>query len=115
MKSTSENYGNAMLRPTGYAYSGGGRKIVRVDVSVDGGATWQAADKLESDAAEHPKAWGWSLWTARVAVPNGASQLQLVAKAVDSNYNTQPEKPADIWNLRGVLSNAYHRVTVRVG
>lgn len=98
----------------GYAYSGGGRKIVRVDVSVDGGVTWQEADKLESDAAEHPKAWGWSLWTATVAVPKGATQLQLVAKAVDSNYNTQPENAADIWNLRGVLSNAYDRVTVRV-
>jgi sulfite oxidase len=24
----------------GYAYSGGGRGIVRVDVSVDGGNTW---------------------------------------------------------------------------
>jgi hypothetical protein len=27
----------------GYAYSGGGRGIVRVDVSTDGGKTWNAA------------------------------------------------------------------------
>lgn len=28
----------------GYAYSGGGRGIIRVDVSVDGGKTWTSAD-----------------------------------------------------------------------
>jgi sulfite oxidase len=28
----------------GYAWSGGGKGIVRVDVSADGGKTWQTAD-----------------------------------------------------------------------
>lgn len=98
----------------GYAYSGGGRKIVRVDISSDGGKTWRAVDKLESDAAEHPKAWGWTLWTAYVDAPKNATKLDLVVKAVDSNYNTQPETFENIWNLRGVLSNAYHRITINL-
>lgn len=42
------------------------------------------------------------------------SKVELWAKAVDSSYNTQPETFANIWNLRGVLSNAYHRVKVKV-
>jgi hypothetical protein len=28
----------------GYAYSGGGRGIVRIDVSADGGKTWKTGD-----------------------------------------------------------------------
>ena len=28
----------------GYAWSGGGRGIIRVDVSIDGGKTWQCAE-----------------------------------------------------------------------
>ena len=28
----------------GYAFSGGGQSIIRVDVSADGGATWTTAD-----------------------------------------------------------------------
>jgi DMSO/TMAO reductase YedYZ molybdopterin-dependent catalytic subunit len=32
---------------SGFSYSGGGRGIVRVDVSMDGGATWQTADLKE--------------------------------------------------------------------
>lgn len=88
--------------------------MVRVDISSDGGRTWQACDTLQSDAAEHPYAFGWSLWTAQVSVPPKAATLNLVVKAVDSNYNTQPENFKDIWNLRGVLSNAYHKITVNI-
>lgn len=104
---------NNTIKVKGYAWSGGGRKIVRVDVSCDGGKNWQAADVLESDEARHPRAWGWSIWTAEVPVPKGKSEAQLCVKAVDSQYNTQPENFENIWNLRGVLANAYHRVNVK--
>jgi sulfite oxidase len=33
----------------GYAWSGGGRGIVRVDVSSDGGATWHTAELRKPD------------------------------------------------------------------
>ena len=109
-----ESFKSALLHFAGYAYSGGGRKIVRVDISADGGKTWRAVDNLVSDDAAHPQAWGWTLWSADVEVPKGAKQVELVVKAVDSQYNTQPENFENIWNLRGVLSNAYHRVTVNI-
>ena len=102
------------LTVRGYAYSGGGRKIVRVDISLDGGKSWRACDSLQSDESEHPKSWGWTLWTAKVEIPEGVKDIHLVSKAVDSNYNTQPENFSNIWNLRGVLSNAYHRVNVKI-
>jgi len=41
-------------------------------------------------------------------------QVELWVKAVDSCYNTQPENVENIWNLRGVLTTAYHRVIVNI-
>lgn len=38
------------LTVRGYAYSGGGRGIIRVDVSIDGGKTWQDATLLDGSA-----------------------------------------------------------------
>jgi sulfite oxidase len=40
---------NSPFSTSGYAYSGGGREIVRVDISTDNGATWDQADLLEDD------------------------------------------------------------------
>uniref|UniRef100_A0A671N6G5 Sulfite oxidase n=1 Tax=Sinocyclocheilus anshuiensis TaxID=1608454 RepID=A0A671N6G5_9TELE len=105
----------------GYAWSGGGREVVRVDVSIDGGKTWHVAKLHTSDQEQHPapppppgRAWAWKLWEIDVPIPHRAQELEIVCKAVDSSYNTQPDTVAPIWNLRGVRSNAWHRVQVKV-
>lgn len=41
-------------------------------------------------------------------------QVEIWAKAVDSSYNTQPDNVENIWNLRGVLTNSYHKVKVKL-
>ncbi|XP_029809713.1 sulfite oxidase, mitochondrial isoform X1 [Suricata suricatta] len=97
----------------GYAWSGGGRAVVRVDVSLDGGLTWHVAE-LDGEEQRPRKAWAWRLWQLQAAVPAGKKELNIVCKAVDDSYNVQPDTVAPIWNLRGVLSNAWHRVHVRV-
>lgn len=43
----------------GYAYSGGGRKVTRVEVSLDGGAKWEQA---EVKCYEEPNAHGAADW-----------------------------------------------------
>ncbi|XP_028392846.1 sulfite oxidase-like [Dendronephthya gigantea] len=96
----------------GYAWSGGGRGIVRVDVSPDGGKTWQIAELKKSEQPEG-RAWGWTLWEAAIPVQN-RDTVEVCCKAIDSSYNSQPENVAPIWNLRGVLSTAWHRVKVTV-
>nr|XP_033792921.1 sulfite oxidase, mitochondrial [Geotrypetes seraphini]XP_033792922.1 sulfite oxidase, mitochondrial [Geotrypetes seraphini] len=97
----------------GYAWSGGGREVVRVDVSLDGGSTWHVA-KLTGEKQAPGQAWAWKLWTLTVPLPAGRTELEILCKAVDSSYNVQPDTVAPIWNLRGVLSNAWHRVHVSV-
>ncbi|KAM4751716.1 sulfite oxidase, mitochondrial isoform 1-T3 [Cyanocitta cristata] len=97
------------LTVKGYAWSGGGREVVRVDVSLDGGRTWRVAEL----PGQRGGRWAWALWELRAPVAAG-SRLDIVCKAVDRSYNVQPDSVAPIWNLRGVLSNAWHHVPVTV-
>lgn len=105
----------------GYAWSGGGREVVRVDVSIDGGKTWKIAqlkcsEKGEDEGISPPpgQAWAWKLWELTVPLPEDMKEMEIVCKAVDSSYNMQPDTILPIWNLRGVLSNAWHKVKVRI-
>uniref|UniRef100_A0A8C6S5T3 Sulfite oxidase n=1 Tax=Neogobius melanostomus TaxID=47308 RepID=A0A8C6S5T3_9GOBI len=105
----------------GYAWSGGGREVVRVDVSIDGGNTWKIAqlkcsDKGADGETTPPpgRAWAWKLWELTVPLPEDTKEMEIVCKAVDSSYNMQPDTILPIWNLRGVLSNAWHKVNVRI-
>ncbi|OQR84145.1 sulfite oxidase [Achlya hypogyna] len=99
----------------GYAWSGGGRNILRVDVSLDGGATWQEATLApEATAQRYNRAWAWTPWTLDVDIDDNTKELNIVCKAIDSSYNVQPDTIAPIWNMRGVLNNAWHRVHVPI-
>ncbi|TYZ60279.1 hypothetical protein PybrP1_008510 [[Pythium] brassicae (nom. inval.)] len=99
----------------GYAWSGGGRNIIRVDVSTDGGRTWRPAELHESGRRQkYNRAWAWTPWEIDVAVAPGTAALDIMCKAVDASYNVQPDTIAPIWNMRGVLNNAWHRVNVEV-
>ena len=154
-----------VVEVTGYAYSGAGRRIVRVDISADNGQTWQQAEllapkyeigddetadnktaRLPQPAPSGSKAWAWTRWRYLYHLPqsspaatsttserkpdlsphpshpptpsqdtdatkeNSDSGTIFVVKAVDEGYNTQPESYEAIWNFRGNLTNAWHRV-----
>ena len=89
----------------GYATAGGPRWVARVDVSIDGGRTWIGADLLEPD-----QPWAWRLWRAHLDLEAGARQI--VVRALDSSANVQPDQPGPLWNFKGYVNNAWHRVTV---
>ncbi|KAF5022563.1 hypothetical protein F66182_5396 [Fusarium sp. NRRL 66182] len=113
---------------SGYAYSGGGRSIIRVDISLDNGKTWSQASILPdcSTTNDEPSpcfghaAWAWRRWKFKGAVPleafetseSGTRCATFVVKATDEAYNTQPESHAATWNLRGNLATAWHRIKV---
>lgn len=56
----------------------------------------------------------WNVLQIDLPVPKDTDKLEIVCKAVDSSYNSQPEGVAGVWNLRGVLNNAWYRVHVAV-
>jgi sulfite oxidase len=91
----------------GYAFAGGGRFVERVDVSADGGATWRTAALLGQRSR-----WAWRRWQASMELAPGARQL--IVRAWDSATNTQPEDPSRLWNFKGYMNNAWHRVEVVV-
>jgi sulfite oxidase len=98
----------------GYAWSGGGRGIIRVDVSIDGGKTWQSSQLQHAKQKVHQQ-WAWTLWEATVPIPKDhKGELDIVCKAVDTSHNCQPETAEGIWNLRGLINNAWHRIQVKV-
>jgi DMSO/TMAO reductase YedYZ molybdopterin-dependent catalytic subunit len=89
----------------GRAWSGHG-SIERVEVSTDGGATFNAA---LLDPPLGPNAWrGWQYtWEAT------PGEHVLSSRATDAAGNTQPLEPP--WNLKGYANNAVERITLLVG
>jgi sulfite oxidase len=97
---------NSPVLVQGYALSGGHR-IERLDLSTDDGATWVTAHLAPNDSP-----WAWTFWEAELSLAPGV--YEIVARAWDSAANTQPEDAAKIWNFKGYMNNAWHRVKVRV-
>jgi sulfite oxidase len=90
----------------GYAFAGGERHVVRVDVSTDGGARWSQARLLEDLGR-----WAWRQWQITLHLPVG--EHELVVRAWDSSAATQPEDEAALWNPKGYVNNARPRIRVR--
>jgi sulfite oxidase len=91
----------------GYALAGGGRSVARVDVSCDGGETWQAAQLLDDLGP-----WAWRLWSHRVELPQGDHEIR--ARAWDSSGATQPESPVTVWNPKGYMNTSWGRMRITV-
>ncbi|ETS07145.1 hypothetical protein M419DRAFT_94940 [Trichoderma reesei RUT C-30] len=113
-ESTSSDSPAKEVALNGYAYSGGGRSVIRVDVSLDDGKTWSQAHLLPDEAPKFDgKSWSWKRWTFNGADSKGGRKCTTIAiKATDEAYNTQPESHAATWNFRGNLATAWHRVQV---
>ncbi|KAJ1268807.1 hypothetical protein BS78_07G162100 [Paspalum vaginatum] len=97
----------------GYAYSGGGKKVTRVEVTLDGGETWLLC---ELDHPEKPnkygKHWCWCFWSVKVEVVALVAAKEIAVRAWDQSLNTQPEKL--VWNLMGMMNNCWFKVKVNV-
>lgn len=96
----------------GWAWSGGGRKIVRVEVSTDGGKHWQPAKLGEGKDQPLGRAWAWTFWGCEAEVAAGQEEVELVVRCCDESFNVQPESAIAVWNIRGNYNNSYHRVKV---
>jgi DMSO/TMAO reductase YedYZ molybdopterin-dependent catalytic subunit len=90
---------------TGRAWSGRA-PVTRVEVSTDGGTTWDDAALAAADPAQ-PFAWrAWSYeWTAT------PGRFELLARATDAD-GSQPVEAE--WNRQGMANNLVQRVPVTV-
>lgn len=105
------------IKVRGYAWSGAGVPIARVDVSADG-ASWTVARVTATEVRPSGRVWAWTLWEADVPVPEEnkkkAGPLRIVCKAMDAASNTQPENVATVWNFRGLNCNSWGNTIVRL-
>ena len=90
---------------TGRAWSGRG-PILRVEVSVDGGASWS-----DTRVEDGPSPWAWSRWSFGWDA-SAVGEFDLCCRATDAAGRVQPDEPT--WNLGGYANNAIQRVQVTV-
>jgi DMSO/TMAO reductase YedYZ molybdopterin-dependent catalytic subunit len=88
----------------GCAFSGDA-PLAKVEVSTDGGKTWQSA-ALEGDAG----VGRWQVWKHRFDAKPG--RVTAIVRATDRKGNMQPSLAA--WNPSGYFHNAWHAVTWEV-
>ena len=93
----------------GYAFSGNG-KIIRVEVSVDNGKNWILAEFIPPINNK----CSWQHWKLTCPLPKKNKSLQIICRACDETNNLQPEHIASIWNVRGFMCNAWHRITCKI-
>lgn len=97
--------GRTAVTVRGFAWAGENR-VVRVDVSTDGGSTWREARLSKEDLP-----FAWRLWQVEWR-PADYGYFNLLSRATDSAGRVQPTVAQ--WNPSGYLYNAVDRVGVLV-
>ena len=80
--------------------------IIKVEISTDGGATWNTA-RLGHDQARY----AWRLWTYDWRTAR-RGDYTITSRATDSMGRTQPANA--VWNPGGYLNNAFDQVKIHV-
>ncbi len=94
---------------SGRAWSGRA-PLVAVDVSVDGGATWDEATLGPADLGP----WAWRSWTYDWQ-PSAPGEYVLCCRARDAAGGVAAGPDPSGWNVGGYANPAPHRVPVTVG
>jgi DMSO/TMAO reductase YedYZ molybdopterin-dependent catalytic subunit len=89
----------------GHAWAGD-LAVARVEVSVDFGGTWMAAQ-----VDPPPNRLAWQRWRSRLTLPV-AGYYEIWARATDTAGRSQPMLVPG-WNPKGYLNNAAHRIAVQ--
>lgn len=118
-----------IYRAKGYAYGGGGRRITRVEVTLDKGKSWALADiRYHEDdyrdrAYENEMLFGgkldmewretcftWCFWEVDLKVEDLAISGDIMVRAMDESMNVQPRDM--YWSVLGMMNNPWYRVTI---
>lgn len=114
-------------RLKGYAYAGGGRRVTRVEISLDKGNSWRLAnidyaedkyrDAMEQelfggalDMSWRETSFCWCFWDLDVPVANLQGAKDVVVRAMDESMNVQPRDM--YWSVLGMMNNPWYRVTI---
>ncbi|KAL8353684.1 hypothetical protein RB601_003494 [Gaeumannomyces tritici] len=112
----------------GYAYAGGGKRVTRMEVTLDKGKTWALAEIIypEDDyrlAAEGDTLYGgkvdlswrdacfcWCFWELDVPLAELAAAEDVMVRAMDDAMMVQPRDM--YWSVLGMMNNPWYRIVV---
>lgn len=104
----------------GYAYAGGGRRVNRVELTLDDGKTWQLANisYLEDqfreapqldpvydhlDLTESDQCFCWCFWSLEIPILILHEAPSIAVRAMDESLALQPRNM--YWNATGMMNN----------
>jgi nitrate reductase (NAD(P)H) len=104
----------------GYAYAGGGRRVTRVEVSLDDGDSWDLAeitypedlfrsiefsDKIYGrlDLTTSDTCFCWCFWSYEIKIEALRKSAVIMVRAMDESLALQPRDM--YWNATGMMNN----------
>ena len=118
--------GPEKYRVKGYAYGGGGRRVTRVEISIDKGRSWRLADidyaedryrtvERELFGGRLDMSWRescfcWCFWTLDIPMSELKDAKDILVRAMDESMNVQPRDM--YWSVLGMMNNPWFRVTI---
>jgi nitrate reductase (NAD(P)H) len=113
----------------GYAYSGGGRRINRVEISIDDGTTWQLAEICypedlyravtyedevygKLDLTDRDTCFCWCFWSFPIATKALKDSPAVMVRAMDEGLSGQPRDM--YWNATSMMNNWWFRTAIHV-
>ena len=104
---------NSDYELAGYAYTGGGRKVTRVEITTNGGVNWQMCELVRKERpTDHDMYWCWLWWSLKIPVADLVGCKEISCRAWDESHNAQPNDPT--WNLMGMGNNQVFKVRVHM-
>ncbi|EKG14125.1 hypothetical protein MPH_08704 [Macrophomina phaseolina MS6] len=119
--------GPEKYRVRGYAYGGGGRRVTRVELSLDKGKTWRLSNidyaedryrdampqdlfggRLDMDWRE--SSFCWCFWDIDIPVSELRDANDIVVRAMDESMNLQPRDM--YWSVLGMMNNPWYRIVI---
>jgi nitrate reductase (NAD(P)H) len=111
----------------GYAYGGGGRRVTRVEISLDKGRTWRlskidyAEDKYREageqdlfggtlDMSWRETSFCWCFWNLEVLLDDLKGAKDILVRAMDESMNLQPRDM--YWSVLGMMNNPWFRIVI---
>ncbi|GBG31701.1 Nitrate reductase NADH [Hondaea fermentalgiana] len=109
-KTQSENKPALTLK--GYAYTGSGKRVTRVEVSFDYGHTWKLAElHVQERPSRYGMYWCWVHWSYEATAEELATPHRMMhCRAWDQSSNTQPNRLT--WNVMGMGNNCIFGVRI---
>lgn len=118
-----------LYKVRGYAYGGGGRRVTRVEVTLDKGKSWALADIRyhEDDYRDYvdndeilfggrldigwrETCFTWCFWEIDIKVDDLKQADDIMVRGMDESMNVQPRDM--YWSVLGMMNNPWYRVTV---